>query len=180
MLCLISMLHSMTPSLYLRYCWLLVWWKRDGVNCLWMPFSVFSFFCLHIPDWVQWVLCLISMIHPMTLLLCLQCCCLFAWREKEKSELLMDVFCVSSFFCLHDKDWVSWMLCLTSVIHPMTLLLCLQSCCLLKEEKYKEWIVDGYLLCVFFLLSSHSRLSAVSVVFNFNDSPNDVAPVSPM
>ena len=23
---------------------------------------------------------------------------------KEKSELLMDVFCVSSFFCLYDSD----------------------------------------------------------------------------
>ena len=23
---------------------------------------------------------------------------------KEKSELLMDVFCVSSFFCLHNSD----------------------------------------------------------------------------
>ena len=25
-------------------------------------------------------------------------------KRKEKSELLMDVFCVSSFFCLHDSD----------------------------------------------------------------------------
>ena len=35
-------------------------------------------------------------------------------------------------------------------------------------------------LCVFFLLSSQLRLSVVSVVFDFNDSLNDVAPVSPM
>ncbi len=34
--------------------------------------------------------------------------------------------------------------------------------------------------CVFFLLSSQLRLSSVSVVFDFNDSLNDVAPVSPM
>ena len=33
---------------------------------------------------------------------------------------------------------------------------------------------------VFFLLSSLSRLSFLSVVFDFNDSLNDVAPVSPM
>ena len=33
---------------------------------------------------------------------------------------------------------------------------------------------------VFFLLSSQIRLSSVSVVFNFNASLNDVAPVSPM
>ena len=35
-------------------------------------------------------------------------------------------------------------------------------------------------MCVFFLLSSHLRLSAVSVVFDFNDSLNDVNPVFPM
>ena len=33
---------------------------------------------------------------------------------------------------------------------------------------------------VFFLLSSLHRLSSVSVVFDFNDSLNDVTPVSPM
>ena len=35
-------------------------------------------------------------------------------------------------------------------------------------------------MCVFFLLSSQLRLSSVSVVFDFNDSLNDVVPVSPM
>ena len=30
------------------------------------------------------------------------------------------------------------------------------------------------------LLSSHSRSSSVSVVFDFNDSLNDIAPVSPI
>ena len=35
-------------------------------------------------------------------------------------------------------------------------------------------------MCVFFLLSSLPRLSFVSVVFDFNASLNDVAPVSPM
>ena len=43
-----------------------------------------------------------------------------------------------------------------------------------------EWIVDGCLLCVFFLLYSQPRLSFVSVVFDFNASLNDVAPVSPI
>ena len=42
-------------------------------------------------------LCLISIIHSMMLLLCLQCRSLLLWREKRKSELLMDVFCVFSF-----------------------------------------------------------------------------------
>ena len=27
-------------------------------------------------------------------------------KRKEKSELFMDVFCVSSFFCLHNSDRV--------------------------------------------------------------------------
>ena len=35
-------------------------------------------------------------------------------------------------------------------------------------------------LCVFFLLSSPFRSSSVSVVFVFNASLNDVAPVSPI
>ena len=34
--------------------------------------------------------------------------------------------------------------------------------------------------CVFFLLSSHFKKSFVSVVFDFNASLNDVAPVSPI
>ena len=44
----------------------------------------------------------------------------------------------------------------------------------------KSDFVDGCLLCVFFLLSSQLRLSLVSVVFDFSDSLNDVAPVSPI
>ena len=35
-------------------------------------------------------------------------------------------------------------------------------------------------LCVFFLLPSPLRLSSVSVVFDFNDSINSTAPLSPM
>ena len=35
-------------------------------------------------------------------------------------------------------------------------------------------------LCVFFLLPSPHKLSFMSVVFDFNDSLNDVAPVSLM
>ena len=47
-----------------------------------------------------------------------------------------------------------------------------------EKRKEKKWIVDGCLLCVFFLLSSPLRLSFVSVVFDFNNSLNDVAPLS--
>ena len=45
--------------------------------------------------------------------------------------------------------------------------------------KEKKWIVDGRHLCLF-LLSSLIKSSSVSVVFDFNASLNDVAPVSPM
>ena len=44
--------------------------------------------------------------------------------------------------------------------------------------KKSELLMD--VICVLFLLSSPYRPSAVSVVFDFNASPNDVAPVSPM
>ena len=37
-----------------------------------------------------------------------------------------------------------------------------------------------FFLCVFFLLSSPLRSSFVSVMFDFNASLNDVAPVSPI
>ena len=38
-----------------------------------------SFVCIYISNRVQRVLCLISMLHSMTLLLCLQCCWLLIW-----------------------------------------------------------------------------------------------------
>ena len=37
-----------------------------------------------------------------------------------------------------------------------------------------------YFVCVLFLSSSHLRSSFVSVLFDFNASHNDVAPLSPM
>ena len=58
----------------------------------------------------------------------------------------------------------------------MMLLLCLQCHCLLKGKKKSELLMD--FLC-FFLLSSLVRLSAVSVVFDFSASLNDVAPPFP-
>ena len=45
-----------------------------------------------------------------------------------------------------------------------------------KERVNCLWIS----LCVFFLLSSLFKSSSVSVVFDFNDSLNDIAPVSPI
>ena len=205
--------------------------KRKRVNCWWMSF-VSSFFCLHHTDWVQWVLCLISMIHSMTLLLFLQSYCLLIWRDKkewivdwcllyvffllsslprsstvsvvfdfndslndiapvypilltvdvkrnEKRELLMDVFCVSSFFCFHSSDQAQWVLCLISILHSMTLLLCLQSYCLLVRWEMKR-VICRWMSFVCHLLSSQPKLSSVSVMFDLNDSLNDFAPLFPM
>ena len=61
----------------------------------------------------------------------------------------------------------------------MMLRLCPRSCSLLMRREGKECI-DGCLVCVFFLLSSRFRMSFVSVVFDFNASLNDIAPVSPI
>ena len=96
----------------------------------WISFCVFLF-CLYILAQVQWVFCLISVPHSMRLLLFLQSRCLLIYRERKKWELLMDVFFVSSFFCPHSPNWVLWVLCLILMLRSMTLLLCLQSCCLL-------------------------------------------------
>ena len=47
-----------------------------------------------------------------------------------------------------------------------------------REKEKSELLMDVF--CVFFLLSSQSRTSSVSVVLDFNDSLNVAAPVSPM
>ena len=153
-LCLISVLHSMMLLLHHQSHCLLTWWERES-ELLMDVFGV-SFLCLHHPDWVQWVLCLISMIHSMMLLLCLLCCCLLI-RERGKRDLLMDIFCVSSFVCLHISDLARWVLCLISMLHPTTLLLCLQYRWLLAFSERKEWIADRCLLCVFFCLHISDR-----------------------
>ena len=82
--------------------------------------SVFHSWCR-----VQWVLCMSPTFHGMTKPLHLQCCYLLMWW-KGRCELLMDVFCVFSFFCHHFSYRVSCVICLISMIHSMMLLLYLQ------------------------------------------------------
>ena len=171
-LCLILVLHLMMLLLCLQSYYLFT--EKGKSELLMDVFCVSSLFCLHNSDRVQWALCLISMIHSRMLLRCISGSFLL---EQKKSLLLMDVFFVSSFFCLHLSDWVQWVLCLISVNHSMTLHLCLQCRSLLIERVRIEWFVVGCLLCAFFLLSSPPKLSAMSVLFNFNDSLSDVAPV---
>ena len=48
------------------------------------------------------------------------------------------------------------------------------------RKRKKKVTIDGCLLCVLFLLSSLFKISAVSVVFDFKDSLNDVAPLFPI
>ena len=114
-------------------------------TCFWFP-SVFFFFVTFQWTWYRFYQFITDIV--------------VCWweREMEKSNMMMDVFCVSSFFCLHSLDRVEWVLCLISMIHSMTLFLFHQCCCLLMwRERKKEWIVDGCLSCVFFLLSSQLR-----------------------
>ena len=100
--------------------------------------------------------------------------------RNEKSELLMDVFGV--FFLLsslHKESFVSVVFdfneSLSDVVPVSPMLFPVD---VLRNEK-SELLMDVF-LCVFFLLSLRCRLSFVSVVFDFSDSLNDVAPVSPM
>ena len=103
---------------------------------------------------------------------CWKCC-------KQKSELLMDVFCVPS-FCSYGQDWVWRVSCLISMFHSVMMLLFFQYCLLLKWREMKR-VVCGRMSFVFLLsFVLHLRLSSVSVVFDFNDSLNDVAPMSPI
>ena len=101
--------------------------------------------------------------------------------KMEKSGLLMDVSCVSSFFLLSSPPRsisvsvvfdFNASLSDFAPVYPMLLPV--------DVMRMEERFVDGCLLRVFLLLSSHPRLSSVSVVFDFNDSFNDVAPVSPI
>ena len=59
---------------------------------------------------------------------------------------------------------------------PVTLILFTVD--LMRMEKKSELLMNA--ICVLFLLCLPIRLSVVSVVFDFNASLNDVAPVSPM
>ena len=129
------------------------------------------FFCVHHSDWVLWVLCLISARHSMMLLLFLQCCWLlmrFIWKGMQF---------VCELFYLHYSDRVLRALCLFSMRHSMMSLLFLRFYYLLILMRLeKSRFMNA--ICVLFLLSSHPRLSSVSVAFEFNDSISDTIPVS--
>ena len=88
----------------------------------------------------------------------------------------MNTFRVSC-VCPHHTDRVEQLLCSISVLHSMMLLPYLQCYYLLKRREKKRvncWWTS--FMCLF--LSSQLRLSSVSVVFDFNASLNDVAPIA--
>ena len=97
----------------------------------------------------------------------------------EKNRLLMDVICVLLLLCsplrLSSMSVVfdfSASLNDVAPVSPISL-----AVDLMRMEK-SGLLMD--VICVLFLLSSPWRLSSMSVVFDFNASLNDVAPVSPM
>ena len=70
---------------------------RMKKSWLLMDFICVQFLFLYNSDRAPWVLCLISMHRSMILLLFLQYCSLLIWRERKKSELLMDFMMLVSF-----------------------------------------------------------------------------------
>ena len=103
---------------------------------------------------------------PMKLSVCLGkdawyclCLCVFLWCFTTEIKFRECCICLQQF-----TQWCcSCIFNLTSCFYFTT-----------------EWIVDGCLSCVFFILSSPPRSRSVSVVFDISASPNDDAPASPM
>ena len=163
----------MIQYLHIRCSWLLIWEKKNEV---FIDIFLCVFFCLYPSDQAQWVLSLISMLHSVTLHLCLrfhsllmrrelkrvicwwmsfvyllsfaltfdielsECCVWFqcfaqrccstisntvTCRYKEKKQVICwwMSFYVSSFFCLYPSCWAEWVLCLISMLHSAMLLL---------------------------------------------------------
>ena len=99
--------------------------------------------------------------------------------EMEKSGLLTNVICVLFLLCpLLRLSSVSVVFDFNASLNDFApgspILLSVD---LMRVEK-SGLLMDA--ICVLFLLSSQLRLKSVSVVFDFNASLNDVAPVSPM
>ena len=125
------------------------------------------------------MLCLISMIHSVMLHLFFQCRCLFIRRKKRKEWIVYGCH-LCTFFLSSSPHRLSF----TSVVFdfstspndiapvsPIILPV------VMKRNEKSELLMK--VICVsFFLLSSPLRLSFMSVVFEFNDSINDTAPIS--
>ena len=153
-----------------------MWKERKRVIYWWISFACFLHFVFTTQTefreccvWFQWF----TQWHYSSLSNKGVCWC--QGLKKEKNELFMDVFCVSSLFRLHRSNRVSWVLCLISTLHSMMLLLFLQYCCLLMWRERKRVICRWmpFVSSVFLPI----RSSSVSVVFDFNASLNNVIPL---
>ena len=114
---------------------------------------------------------------------CSQCFCwttskLITYWLNHKSEMISWCFSffVACFFFLHDADWVWWLRNLSSMLHPMQLLLYLLFRCL-AAMNFKEWFVRFNINSV--SLCQPSRFSEVSVVLAFSASPSACPNISP-
>ena len=123
------------------------------VSCWWISFVCLLCFafttqidsrecCVWFQCFTQW--CCTCVSNPVR----------YLYREKWKSELLMDVFCVS-LFCLHHSNWIVWVLCLISMTHSMIFLQLLQFSSLLKK---KESELLMCVFCVYFCLHISDRV----------------------
>ena len=92
-----------------------------------------------------------------------------------KKKWFVDGRLLCVIFCIYMPDRVQWLLCLFSMIHSMMLFPYIQLCSLLKKENVR---VFCWLLPFACLVCSQLKSTLMSVAFDFNDSLNDVTPVS--
>ena len=97
----------------------------------------------------------------------------------EKSGLLMNAFC--AFFLLSSQPRSSSVSVVFDINDSLNDVAPVSPIPLTGDVKrMEELITDGCLLCAFLSFVLPLRSSFVSVVFDFNASPNDVVPVSPI
>ena len=82
------------------------------------------------------------------------------------------------FLVLHQLSQVSVVFDFNASLNDVAPLFPMLFSVYLMKVENSDLLLD--VICVLFLLSSPLRLSSVSVAFDFNASPNDVAPVSPI
>ena len=121
---------------------------------------------------VQWVLNWLSMLFPMLLLNDLQVYYLLAQSQIGNDFLMFFIFLLLVFF-LHDADWVWWLRNLSSMLHPMQLLLYLLFRCLVTMNKNDLYVSTSTQFLCF------NSPNAVSVVLAFSASPSACPNISP-
>ena len=147
-------------------------WSWKKVVC----WDTFLFFHVYDSYRVLWLMCLSSLIHQLILLLHLEFCCLLNMIEKPCE---WKNCCVLSFvwtayaefnYCFVDfQSLTQW--CCSCVTNSIRWLL-------MVNDKRMSGLLMPF--GVLFIVCSPSISTIVSVVFIFNASLSDVAPVSPI